>query len=211
MNYGGFIKGGVMIERIDHVAVAVKDHDAALQFFRDVLGAVPGEKFKASDRNFYWQTLALGDLSRLELISPSGPDSFLDGFLAKKDGGVHHITLQTPNLEAMLKKLEAHGVPYFGKHAYPDGSWKEVFVHPKDAFGVLVQISEFDAEYWMVPDAKMPEGVRFQVASEEKGVTLTFAHPGGGKVCVECSREEVKALAEQIEKALAGKNKKADE
>ena len=193
-----------MIERIDHVAIAVRDHEAALHFFQDILGAVAGEKYKAADRNFYWQTLALGDLSRLEIISPSGPDSFLDGFRAKKEGGFHHITLQTPDLEALLKKLETRGIPYFGKHAYPDGSWKEVFIHPRDAFGVLIQIAEFDAERWMVSEAKMPEGIRFQIEGLAKEFKLQLAHPGGGKVILDCTREELEQLAKEIDTALKG-------
>jgi methylmalonyl-CoA/ethylmalonyl-CoA epimerase len=191
-----------MIERIDHVAIAVRDHDAALQFFQSILGAIAGKKFKASDRNFYWQTLALGDLSRLELISPAGPDSFLDTFLEKKEVGFHHITLQTPSLKETLKKLDDAQVPYFGKHEYPDGSWKEVFIHPRDAFGVLIQISEFDAAAWMVPAAQLPDGERFQVTIQDDQFQITAAHPGGGKVSLPCTRQELEQLAEDIQKAL---------
>ena len=132
-----------MISRIDHVAVAVKDHEKALRFFRDVLGAVPGDQIEVPGQNFTWQTLALGDLTRLELLTPMGGEGGLLGnFLAKREGGFHHITLQTPDIEAAIRRLEEHGIPHFGRHDYPDGTWKEVFIHPRDAFGVLIQIAE---------------------------------------------------------------------
>lgn len=191
-----------MITRVDHVAIAARDHEKALAFFRDVLGAVPGEKVEAPGLKFFWQTLALGDMSRLELVSPSGEGSFLDGFLKNRPGGFHHITLQTDDLEAMIRRLNEHGIPYFGKHEYPGGTWKEIFIHPRDAFGALVQIAEFDAAYWMVPEAKMPDGERWRVEAKEGNFLLTCAHPGGGKVALEFSREELRELSEELRRAL---------
>ncbi len=191
-----------MISRVDHVAFAVRDHEKALAFFQDILGAVPSKRYTEAGRNFFWQTLSLGDLSRLELISPSAENSFLDGFLKKREGGFHHITLQTPDLSAALKRLDEQGIPYFGLHEYPDGSWKEVFIHPRDAFGILVQIAEFDPEYWMVPEAKMPEGEPWRLEKQEDGFALTCRHPGGGKVTLEFSRDELQGLSDTLRKAL---------
>lgn len=191
-----------MISRIDHIAIAVRDHEQALLFFRDILGALPGESMKVNDGKFFWQTLVLGDLSRLEILSPSGSGGFLDGFLEKRPGGFHHITMQTPDLEAMIAHLDAHGIPYFGKNQYPGGIWKEIFIHPKDAFGTLIQIAEFDAQYWMVPEANMPENVRWQIEKRDNNYALTCAHPGGGKVRFECSREDIQDLAQMLQDAL---------
>lgn len=187
-----------MILRIDHVAIAVKDHEQAAAFFVNILGALPGSRYEAKDRKFYWQTLALGDLSRLEIISPSGEGSFLDGFLKTREGGFHHITLQTPDLSAMIAHLEAHHIPYFGRHEYPDGTWKEVFIHPRDAFGVLIQISEFDAEFCMIPEAKLPPGKRWQLEKQSNGYSLVCAHPGGGKVALSFTRDELKMLSDEM-------------
>ncbi len=192
-----------MISRIDHVAVAVKDHEKALRFFRDVLGAVPGDQIEVPGQNFTWQTLALGDLTRLELLTPMGGEGGLLGnFLAKREGGFHHITLQTPDIEAAIRRLEEHGIPHFGRHDYPDGTWKEVFIHPRDAFGLLVQIAEFRQQDWIIAESRMPEGKRWDVAKTDQGFTLTIAHPGGGKVAVEFSPEEMKDLSEALQKAV---------
>jgi methylmalonyl-CoA/ethylmalonyl-CoA epimerase len=191
-----------MISRIDHIAIAVKDHEGAARFFRDVLGAIPGECFEVPRQQFIWQSLVLGDLTRLELVSPMGEGGLLGGFLSKREGGFHHITLQTPDLEAAIGRLEAHGVPYFGKHAYPDGTWKEVFIHPRDAFGVLVQIAEFRPEDWLLPEMKMPEGRRWNIEKTDQSFTLTLAHPGGGKVALDLTKEELQALCGELQQAL---------
>jgi methylmalonyl-CoA/ethylmalonyl-CoA epimerase len=172
------------------------------RFFRDVLGAVPGERFEVPGQKFIWQSLVLGDLTRLELVSPTGEGGLLGGFLAKREGGFHHVTLQTSDLDAAIRRLEEKGVPYFGRHEYPDGTWKEVFIHPRDAFGVLVQIAEFRPEDWMVPEMKMPEGRRWNVAGTDGGFTLTLAHPGGGKVTLDLTEEEMKDLSSTLQKAL---------
>lgn len=191
-----------MISRVDHIAVAARDHDGAERFFCGVLGALPGNRAGVAGRNFYWQSLVLGDLTRLELVSPMEGGSFLDGFLQHRAGGVHHITLQTPDLDAMARHLEENGVPYFGRNEYPGGVWKELFIHPRDAFGVLIQIAEFRPDDWMLPEAKMPEGKRWEIEKTGDGASLTLAHPGGGKVALDFTRGELQALADNIQEAL---------
>ena len=75
-----------MISRIDHVSIAVKDQEKAEHFFRDILGAIAGAGAGDPATKFFWQIFSLGDLSRLEIISPTGEGSFLDGFLAEQGG-----------------------------------------------------------------------------------------------------------------------------
>lgn len=191
-----------MISRIDHIAIAVRDYEKARHFFEEVLGALPGMHADDADKRFYWRTFSLGDLSRLELLAPTGEGSFLDGFLSKREGGFHHITMQTPDLEAAIAHLENHGIPYFGKHAYPDGSWKEIFIHPKDACGVLVQIAEFDPGDWTAENAKMPAGRRWAIERGGGGFRLVLAHPGGGKAAVSLSKEEVNDLIQSLQAAV---------
>ena len=192
-----------MISRIDHIAIAVRDHEKAVRFFRDVLGAIPGAAYEVPRQQFIWQSLMLGDLTRLELVTPMGPGGLLENFLAKREGGFHHITLQTPDLGAAIRRLEEHGVPHFGRHEYPDGTWKEVFIHPRDAFGVLIQIAEFRPEDWMQPEMKMPGERRWQVEKTESGVALMLAHPGGGRVELDLTRDEAAGLAAALQGALS--------
>ena len=190
-----------MISRIDHVALAVKDYDKALRFFLTLFGAIPGAGAPDGGMKYFWQNLAMGDLSRFELLTPTGKGSFLDNFLHNKEGGIHHITFETPDIRKAKKILEENNIPYFG---YNDlgSNWKELFIHPRDAFGVLIQIAQFTPGDWISPEIKMPEGVKWRVRKKESGPVLDCVHPGGGKVSLELSKEEARELIRELEKML---------
>lgn len=193
-----------MISRIDHVSLAVKDFTKAAEFFRTVLGAVPCS-WSGDDRMKYlWHIFALGDLSRLELVTPTGEGSFLRKFLAKREG-VHHITLQTPDIKEMARTLEERGIPYFGYFEYPGGEWKELYIHPRDAFGVLIQIAEFTPHDLLGSALSLPAGEPWRVEKGEEGVELTLSHPGGGMVRVSLSEEEAVRLRNDLDRVTGGK------
>jgi methylmalonyl-CoA/ethylmalonyl-CoA epimerase len=187
-----------MISRIDHVSIAVKDYEKAVNLFQKVLGAIPGYVDEDSNLKFYWRVLSLGDLSRLEIIKPSGKGSFLDNFLQNKNGGVHHITLQTPDIQQAKKTLQDNYIPYFGYNEYDEFYWKEIFIHPKDAFGVLIQIAEFNPNDWLDKSVKLSAGRKWSVKKSAGGCTLTFSHPGGGKTNHELTKEEIKKLVHEL-------------
>ncbi len=194
-----FIAGEAdMILRVDHIAIAVKDYPRARDFFTRILGAIPGS---AADDNhammYRWENLGLGDLSRLELLTPTGENSFLDGFLARKDGGVHHITLQTDDIYETKELLEKEGVPFFDFHDYGD-TWKELFIHPRDAFGVLIQIAEFRPDDWIAKELKLPPEKPFKLSREKKTVVLKMTHDGGGIATSRLSREEAARLRDEL-------------
>lgn len=188
-----------MISRIDHVSIAVKDYDKATHFFQKVMGAVAGVGTVDETLNFRWQIFSLGDMSRLELIHPTGPTSFLDGFLKDKAGGVHHITLQTADIHQVKNVLTQHQIPYFG-FKDDDPSWKDLFIHPRDAFGVLIQIAEFSADDFLSPSVKFDKDRKWELSSTERGCCLTIAHPGGGKAVVELTRDEAMDLATELKR-----------
>ena len=190
-----------MISRIDHVSLAVQDFDAAFRFFADFLGAVPGSSGEDPAMKYYWEILSLGDLSRLELITPTGPGSFLDNFLKDRPGGVHHITMQTPSIVRAREALEENNIPYFGFASYGD-VWKELFIHPKHAFGVLVQLAEFTPDDWISPSVRMPRRTKVILEKTDTGVELKFAHPGGGTADISLSREEAKRLLKDLQESL---------
>mgnify|MGYP001075421816 CR=1 FL=1 len=186
-----------MISRIDHVSIAVRDYERAFRFFSGLLGAVPGARAEDPSMKYLWQLFSFGDLSRLELMKPTGTGSFLDNFLKDKEGGVHHITLETPDIGKMKQWLEEQGIPYFG-YANLGGTWKELFIHPRDAFGVLIQIAEFNPDDWL-PESEIMKGRRrFSVSRQKERLTLALAHPGGGRVTVELDTSEAKELATEL-------------
>jgi methylmalonyl-CoA/ethylmalonyl-CoA epimerase len=191
--------GAKMISRIDHISIAVKDYEKALHFFQNVLGAIPGATAKDRDMKYLWQIFSFGDLSRLELIQPTEKGSFLENFLKKnKKGGFHHISLQTPDMQKAKQKLEDNNIPDFGYNEHGD-YWKEIFIHPQDAFGVLIQIAEFNPDDWLHKSVVFPKGQKWEVSKNKKGCSLSFAHPGGGKVKLELTTADIKKLIGELE------------
>jgi len=190
-----------MISRIDHISIAVKDYPEAVHFFQDILGAVLGAGARNNDMKYHWQIFSFGDLSRLELITPLEEKTFLTKFFNKnKNGGLHHISLQTPDIQKAIQKLEDHNIPYFGYNEYGD-FWKEIFIHPKDAFGVLIQIAEFSPDDWLDKSLVLPKGQKWAVIKSNEGCTLSLAHPGGGKVKLKLNRSEIKNLISDLEQS----------
>lgn len=190
-----------MISRIDHVSIAVNDYDKAVVFFQKLLGAVPGASGKDNGIHYLWHVLSAGDLSRIELISPTEKGSFLDGFLAeRRNGGVHHITFETPDIKATKNHLDEVGIPYFG---YQDTreQWKELFIHPKIAFGILIQIAEFNPDDYLANSEKFTTGDKWVVENRDDQTSLTFSHPGGGKFHIKLNKAEIEKLIADLKRA----------
>ena len=186
-----------MISRIDHISIAVADYPKALDFFRKFLGAVPGASARDDRLQFVWEIFSAGDLSRLELLTPTGPDSFLKRFLSEKPGGVHHITFETPDIRAAKARLDELGIPCFG-FSDSDPEWKELFIHPKDAFGVLIQIAEFRPDEFLADTVRLAGSHPWHLEKTPSGGRLTVRHPGGGTAALNLSREEIGRLAADL-------------
>ena len=100
-----------MILRIDHVSLAVKDYEGAVEFFTKILGATSQYNGTDNKMKYYWETFALGDLSRFEIIKSTAEGSFLENFFRNKEGGIHHLVLQTPDIEMTKDILEKNNIP----------------------------------------------------------------------------------------------------
>ncbi len=137
-----------MIKRIDHIAIAVRDLDRARAFFVDLLGG--RELYSAPDpaQHFRWTTIELGTSCLIELIDPLGEEGFLHRFLEARGEGPHHVTIQVDDIRATRGRIEAGGVTTFGFSEALEG-WKEFFIHPKEAFGTLIQFAEFEPLRWI--------------------------------------------------------------
>ena len=191
-----------LFSRIDHISLAVREYDKAKAFFEDVFQVVPGAEGDGPPWDFQWQVFSLGDLTRLEIISPNGGGKFMEKFLSDQEGGVHHITLETPDIRKVKEHLDKKGVPFFG-YSEAIEEWKELFIHPRDAYGVLIQVAEFKPEDWLSESVKFPkEGPPWSVKEKSGSVNLTISHPGGGKAAFSLSKEEVRVLIRDLEKNL---------
>ena len=139
-----------MVVRIDHVSIGVRNLQKAKAFFIDKLGGKELFAGPQEDQNFNWTTIELGTSCFIELIDPIGNDGFLQRFLNQRGDGMHHITIQVDDAKGAEKDFNAKGIPTFGYNENISG-WKEFFVHPKDAFGALLQFAEFNPLDWIDP------------------------------------------------------------
>lgn len=127
---------------LDHVAILVADLDAAVELYRDVYGLdlagveeVPSEKVRVA--------IFGRGAGRIELVSPSGPDSPMRAALEKRGEGLHHVCLEVPDLEAAMASLKARGAPLLDEKPRPGaGGARVAFVHPRGSRGVLVELRQ---------------------------------------------------------------------
>jgi len=189
-----------MIKRIDHVSLAVNDYEKARVFFTELLGLVPGAYGIDEQSGFFWQLFSSGDLSRFELIAPLKEGSFLDGFLKGKSGGVHHVTFQVDDIKETAQKLDYMKIPFFGLNDKHE-NWKELFIHPRHAFGLLIQFAQFQPADWLDRSRNIDNGEKWNVAVSENILHFELAHPGGGKVLSEFNAEDLDLLIAELTSA----------
>ncbi|MEM9851302.1 MAG: methylmalonyl-CoA epimerase [Pseudomonadota bacterium] len=133
-----------MIGRLNHVAIAVPDLDAAADQYRTTLGAQVGAPQDEPDHGVRVIFIELPN-TKIELLHPLGESSPIQGFLDKNPaGGIHHICYEVDDIIAARDTLRASGArvlgtgePKIGAHGKP-----VLFLHPKDFTGTLVELEQ---------------------------------------------------------------------
>ncbi len=126
--------------RVAHVGIAVPSIDAAVTFYRDILGLEPGRPETADGATIV--TLRLGDVY-VELLEPGDPDSPVAKFLAKRGPGIHHICYRVPDLDGALERCRAAGYRLIDEVARRGVDGRRIaFVHPKTTAGILLELTE---------------------------------------------------------------------
>jgi catechol 2,3-dioxygenase-like lactoylglutathione lyase family enzyme len=140
--------------RLDHLAFGVADVARVAPFLAGTLGgrprgAGPGMGFR------FWQWEFAGGAA-IEVIAPDGPPGgFVHRFLERRGPGVHHLTFKVPELRAAMERAEAQGFEVVGfDDTWP--SWKEAFLHPRQAQGIVVQLAESHPELETPPTELFP-------------------------------------------------------
>lgn len=133
-----------MIGRLNHVAIAVPDLEAATAIYRDTLGAQVSAPQPVPEHGVTVVFVNLPN-TKIELLHPLGEKSPIAGFLEKNaSGGIHHICYEVTDILAARDQLVAQGArvlgdgqPKIGAHGKP-----VLFLHPKDFCGTLVEIEQ---------------------------------------------------------------------
>lgn len=133
-----------MIGRLNHIAIAVPDLDAAVAVYRDTLGAKVTDPVAQPDHGVTVVFVELPN-TKIELITPLGDSSPIARFMDRNAaGGIHHICYEVEDIIAARDQLKAKGArvlgdgePRIGAHGKP-----VLFLHPKDFCGSLVEIEQ---------------------------------------------------------------------
>lgn len=125
--------------KIDHLGIAVRSLDRALEFYRDQLGLEVSLRETVAHEKVNVAMLPLGD-PRIELLEPSESDSVIGRFLDKRGEGLHHIAIRVPDLNASVERLRASGARLLDEPRNGAGGHLYVFVHPSSTGGVLIEL-----------------------------------------------------------------------
>ena len=126
--------------RIAHVGVAVSDIDAALAFYRDVLGLTPHPPEEADGATIV--SLSFGD-SEVELLAPRSADGPIAKFLERRGAGIHHICYRVPDLDAALAACRAAGYRLVDETPRTGAGGRRIaFVNPEATGGILLELTE---------------------------------------------------------------------
>jgi methylmalonyl-CoA/ethylmalonyl-CoA epimerase len=133
-----------MIGRLNHVAIAVKDLDAATRLYSETLGAKVSAPLPQPEHGVTVVFVELPN-TKVELLEPLGEGSPIARFLERNaDGGIHHICYEVDDILAARDRLRGQGArvlgdgePRIGAHGKP-----VLFLHPKDFNGTLVELEQ---------------------------------------------------------------------
>ena len=127
-------------QKINHLGIAVRELEPALEFYRDQLGLPLESIVDVEERGLRVAFLRAGDVL-VELLAPTREDSEVSRFLSKRGEGIHHLCFEVPDILESLSTLNNDGVrvlnttPSIGAEGFP-----VAFLHPKSCNGVLVEL-----------------------------------------------------------------------
>ncbi|MDE0495447.1 MAG: methylmalonyl-CoA epimerase [Acidimicrobiaceae bacterium] len=131
-----------MLTEIDHVAIAVRDLDAAVAWYRDALGAEVEHRETVERDGVEEAMLAVAD-SYVQLLTPTRDDSPVAKFLEKRGEGLHHIGYRVEDCGAALEAMVQAGATPIDTEPRPGSRNTTIaFIHPKGAFGTLIELVE---------------------------------------------------------------------
>ncbi len=126
---------------LDHVAIGTRALTDGWDLFCGLLGGA--WVYGGDSPGFWWGQLQYRTGPKIELLTPTpGPDSaFLERFLTRRGPGPHHLNFIVPDIGSALSRIGALGIEAVQENLL-NPNWKEAFLHPRSAFGIVVQVAE---------------------------------------------------------------------
>ena len=125
--------------KIDHIAIAVNDVEESAKVYQQALGA-DNVEFETVESEGVKVAIIELENGRIELMQPTNDSSPIKKFLDKKGQGLHHMALDTDNIEGEVERMEGCGIQFLGKIRPGSAGTKVTFIHPKSLNGVLAEL-----------------------------------------------------------------------
>ena len=131
--------------KIDHIAIAVNDVEESAKVYQQALG-VDNVEFETVETEGVKVAIIHLENGRVELMQPTNDSSPIKKFLDKKGQGLHHMALDTENIEGEVQRMEGCGIQFLGKIRPGSAGTKVTFIHPKSLNGVLAELCSHPKE-----------------------------------------------------------------
>ncbi len=133
-----------MVKKVDHIGIAVKNLDEALNFYENILGLKSAGTETVEEQNVRVAFLPLGDTED-ELLESTEEDGPIARYIAKNGEGIQHIAYRVDDIEKAIAEMKENGIRMIDeKPRYGAGGAKIAFCHPKSTFGVLIELCQRD-------------------------------------------------------------------
>lgn len=130
----------MVLTEVDHVAIAVRDLDAAIRWYSDTFGATVAHRERIERDGVEEALLSVAD-SFVQLLTPTRPDSTVAKFLDAKGEGIHHVGYRVADCQSALAGAVSAGARAIDAEPRPGSRGTTVaFLHPKTAFGTLIEL-----------------------------------------------------------------------
>ncbi len=131
--------------KIDHIAIAVNDVEESAKIYQQALG-VDNVEFETVESEGVKVAILHLENARVELMQPTNDSSPIKKFLDKKGQGLHHLALDTDNIEGEVERMEGCGIQFLGDVRPGSAGTKVTFIHPKSLHGVLAELCSHPKE-----------------------------------------------------------------
>ena len=125
--------------KIDHIAIAVNDVEESAKVYQKALG-IDEIEFETVESEGVKVAIITMENGRIELMQPTKDDSPIKKFLDKKGPGLHHMALETDDIDGEVERMEGCGIQFLGKVRPGSAGTKVTFIHPKSLNGVLAEL-----------------------------------------------------------------------
>ena len=125
--------------KIDHIAIAVNDVEVSAKVYQKALG-IDEIEFETVESEGVRVAIIPMENGRIELMQPTKDDSPIKKFLDKKGQGLHHMALETDDIDSEVERMEGCGIQFLGKVRPGSAGTKVTFIHPKSLEGVLAEL-----------------------------------------------------------------------